>query len=813
MAECGGPRPASSFDRGGGIACDAALQQIVRMIVQQYAPAEILEALCRLIGDDEKSQPIAFFLMDGDRWTIVAKSRLVPQAEAALTRIDAAQLSQALFQAGASAAARPVRPFEAGWARHLCSGVGELLGIVVGLAEGPLLPCGAQATRIESACHLATLAIEQRNLLAELAFKNDCDAVARLSRHGEYGELSMQRVAEMIARQDEPREILAALCQHAGEAREEQQVAFFLTDGEQWTLAAKGDLTVEAEAALAAIEPARLSEALFQPGACTANHAEFPFEHGWARHLYSGTGELLGMLVGLADGPVLPSGPLAVRVESICRLATLALEQRNLVQELAFKAEHDSLTGLYNRAYYERVLGRALQDWRRTGRRPALLDIDVDRFRLVNDVLGHAMGDRLLDRIGRRFQSGLRAEDVLARVGGDEFAVLVAEAPAIEDAGAVAGRLLRSLAEPFSVDGHELFVGASIGIAGAAPESTPESLARQAHLALCQAKQAGTGRLMYFHSAMAATPPERLEMERRLRFALARKEILVYYQPQVDVFTGHVTGAEALLRWRPEGLGIVSPAAFVPILEETGLIADFGRWVLGEACRQGREWIDRTGLRVRIGVNVSASQLALPGFLQDVQQPLLETGFPPELLELELTESAFVGDFAAASRIFRNLRNSAGISFAVDDFGTGQSSLAYLQQLPFQRLKIDQSFIRRIGCGQEPEPLVESILRMAEDLGMRAIAEGVETPHQLKLLQRLRCPEAQGFLFAPPLPPRDFVEFCAKNSSGALLSRDGDRPAPLAKPDVPVAGGEGDLCPAAAGPAQDNVTDHTPIRS
>ena len=786
MAECCCPTAVSSCDHGGGTDCDASLRQIVRMVVHQNDPAEVLEALCRLLGGDDKNQPIAFFLMDDDRWTIAAKGRLVPRTEAALNRIDPAQLSQALFQAGASAPERSARPFEAGWARHLFSGLGELLGIVVGLAEGPLLPFGPHASRIESACHLATLAIEQRNLLAELASQTGRDAVARLSRNSDYGELSMQRVTQMIARQCAPREILEALCQHAGEAREEQQVAFFLNDGEEWALAAKGDLTAKAEAALASIDPARLSEALFQPSACIADRTEFPFDHGWARHLFSGTGELLGMLVGLADGPILPSGSLAVRVESICRLATLALEQRNLVEELAFKAEHDSLTGLYNRAYYERMLSSTLQEGRRTGRRAALLYINLDRFRLVNDVLGHATGDRLLDRIGRRFRSGLRAEDALARVGGDEFAVLVANAPAIEDAGAVAGHLLRSLAEPFSVDGHELFIGASIGIGWAAPESTPESLERQAQLALSRAKQAGKARLVYFHSSMAATPPERLEMEKRLRFALARKEMLVYYQPQVDVFTGRVTGAEALLRWRPEGLGIVSPAAFVPILEETGQIVDFGRWVLGEACRQGREWIDKTGLRLRIGVNVSASQLALPGFVQDVQQPLLETGFPPELLELELTESAFVGDFAAASRTFRNLRTSTGVNFAVDDFGTGQSSLSYLHQLPFQRLKIDQSFIRRIGDGQEPEPLLETILRMAEGLGMSAIAEGVETPHQLKLLQRLRCPEAQGFLFAPPLPPRDFVEFCGKSSSAGLLSRDGDRPAPLAGPAVPV---------------------------
>jgi len=453
--------------------------------------------------------------------------------------------------------------------------------------------------------------------------------------HSDYFELSMQCIAQMIARQRGPCEILAALCQQAGEERDERQIAVFLADGDAWTLAAKGDLTACAQAALMRIEPACVSEELLLLDALTVDPTELPFDHGWARHLYTGTRELLGMLVGFADGPVVPCGPFAIRIESICRLATLALEQRNLVEELAFKAEHDSLTGLYNRAYYERLLGWTIQEYRRTGRRSAMLHINLDRFRLVNDVLGHALGDRLLNRIGRRFQSALNNQDVLARLGGDDFAVLVADAPAIEDAGAVAGRLLRSLADPFSVDGHEPFIGASIGIGWTDPESTPESLDRHAYLALCQAKQTGKARLVYFHSSMAATTPERLEMERRLRFALAQKELRVYYQPQMNISTGRLIGAEALLRWRPEGLGMVSPAAFIPILEETGMIVEVGRWLLGEACRQGKEWLDETGLRLRIGVNVAASQLALPGFVQDVQQTLLETGFPPDLLELD----------------------------------------------------------------------------------------------------------------------------------------------------------------------------------
>ncbi len=256
-----------------------------------------------------------------------------------------------------------------------------------------------------------------------------------------------------------------------------------------------------------------------------------------------------------------------------------------------------------------------------------------------------------------------------------------------EDAGTVAGRLLRSLSNPFSVEDHELFISASIGIVCSDPDSTPESLERKSYLAMYQAKLAGKARSMYFDSSMAATPPERLEMEKRLRFALSRREMRLYYQPQIDLSSGLVRGAEALLRWRQEGIGTVSPAAFIPILEETGLIVEFGRWVLNEACRQGREWADQTGLKLRIGVNVSATQFAQPDFVHDVERVLAETGFPPELLELELTESLFVRDFTSAHQVFKDLRRT-GIQLALDDFGTGQSSLSYLHKLPFQRIKI-----------------------------------------------------------------------------------------------------------------------------
>ncbi len=582
-------------------------------------------------------------------------------------------------------------------------------------------------------------------------------------------ETLTREVLEMITRQAAIPEILGALCHSATCCR----IAFFLTESEDWRLVAKGSLTGEAEAALARIEPSQVSETLLQQsGDCEAG-SEAPFDGLWARHLFSGTGEILGMIVGPEESPRACAEFHAARIESICQLATLAIEQRNLLEELAFRADHDALTTLPNRGCYQRMLAETLRRQGVSGQSTALLYVNLDRFRLVNEVMGIEIGNRLLAQVGRRFQSCLRDGDLLARVGGDEFAIVLPDRATVEHAGTVAGRLLRSLSTPFSIDDHELFLSASIGIGYATTTSTPQSLEREAYVALYQAKQAGKAQSMSFRPSMAATPPERLEMEKRLRFALARHELKLYYQPQLELSTGILRGAEALLRWRPEGLGLVSPAVFIPIVEETGLIADFGRWVLAEACRQGQEWIDQSGLRLRIGVNVSALQFARADFIHDVEQALSDTGFPPELLELELTESLFVGDFAAAQRIFRNLA-ATGIRFALDDFRTGQSSLSYLNHLPFERLKIDQSFIRRIQDGERDAPMVESILRMGRSLGMRAIAEGVETVHQADLLRRLQCDEGQGYLFAPAMPPEEFRRY-SDHLSPASLGPPADR--------------------------------------
>jgi diguanylate cyclase (GGDEF)-like protein len=569
-------------------------------------------------------------------------------------------------------------------------------------------------------------------------------------------EFSLQGITQMIAQQSAPEKVLEALVKHIGQDEASRQAVFFLTDGETWTPAQRRGLTPQAEDDLARVNPADLSDTLFNPDAVSGHQPGCPFPAGWARHLYSGTGELLGMFVCLWDGPMLPFGLYAARIESACQLATLAIEQRNLIVELEFKADHDAFTSLFNRSYYERVLDGTLRR-RIPGQRPAaLIYLNLDRFRLVNDVMGYETGNQLLQQVGARFGATLTSEDVLARVGGDEFAVLRSQAT-VDEAGSIAEGLLDSLSTAFAIDGHELFISASIGIVCSTPQSTRQSLEREATIALYNAKQAGKGRSACFHSSMAATPPERLELERRLRRALERQEMRLYYQPQVNLSSGLIDGAEALLRWQAEGLGSVSPAVFVAILEETGLILEFGNWALGEACRQGKEWKEETGFSGRIGVNVSALQLARTDFVEDVQQALLRTGFPPKLLELELTESVLVSEFASVRRAFGDLQ-TAGVNFALDDFGTGQSSLAYLQQLPFQRLKIDQSFIRPIRDEDDCPPLVASIVRMAESLGLSTIAEGIETAHQADLLRTRGCTSGQGFLFGAALPPQKFMD-------------------------------------------------------
>jgi diguanylate cyclase (GGDEF)-like protein len=569
---------------------------------------------------------------------------------------------------------------------------------------------------------------------------------------------------EMIVRQCEPQEIFKALCLQIGETGQERQFALFTLKADSWTLAAKGELDSRSTEALARLVPADLSGRLLRgssdsgaPDSATRDGAELEarkgveFEDGWARHLYSGIGEMLGLLV--CFGPA-PAGRWAARVDAVCRLTTLAIEQWNLREELTWQGDHDSVTGLYTQAYFERTLTSQMQQ---DPAPVALLHVNLDRFRLVNDVLGRAFGSHILCLVGKRFSSRVTPDDLIGRPGGDEFMVLLRPGTP-ERAVATAERLLASLSSSLSAGSHQVFINASIGIACSRLDSTPQSLQREAYVALYHAKRDGNSRALCFQPSMATTPPERLEMEKCLRSAILRNEMLLYYQPQIDLATGRLVGAEALLRWSPAGVGIISPATFVPILEETGLIVEFGRWVLREACAQGKRWMDATGIPIRIGANVSAPQLTDPAFVADVRSALEDSGYPAEYFELELTESLFVGDYRLTREILRKLRD-LGVSLALDDFGTGQSSLSYLQELPFQRLKIDQSFVRAINGRERCPPMIENIVKMAKGLGMESIAEGIEHSDQAHVLRAAGCNEGQGYLYSWPLAPADFMSY------------------------------------------------------
>ncbi len=568
-----------------------------------------------------------------------------------------------------------------------------------------------------------------------------------------------QTVAGMITTRQAPEHVLRELSAGIERSIPGSAATFCRMDSKQWTE-----------------DTEQLSEELFAAGSASGMAYWLAATPGWARHVFSGTGELLGILQ-LRNGTPL-GGREEAQLDAVCTMAALAIEQRNLLNELVYKAEHDPVTGLWNRQYFERLLQTALRQAKAGGKPVALLSLNLDRFRVVNEVIGHSAGNRLLEMVGRRLSAALGPEAMIARVGGDEFSAILCRKQPETDAGISALQILESFAAPFCLDGHELYLTASIGIAWSDGAASAQAMEREANIALYHAKRNGKARAAHFHPALASTPPERLEMEKRLRYALERREMFLCYQPQIDFKTGKVRGAEALLRWRPEGLGVVSPAAFVPILEETGLIVEFGQWVLREACRQGREWLDRLKLPLRLGVNVSAVQFARKDYLDRVREALDETGYPAELLELELTESVLVDDFAGGAKLCRRLQE-LGVTLALDDFGTGQSSLSYLHQLPLETRKIDQSFVRQIGEGDTLPPLLETILQMAERMRMTTVAEGIETGRHASLLARAGCDVGQGYYFAKPLPAPEMEVFsrrCYTNlyvpgtgSSGAVI--------------------------------------------
>jgi diguanylate cyclase (GGDEF)-like protein/PAS domain S-box-containing protein len=445
-------------------------------------------------------------------------------------------------------------------------------------------------------------------------------------------------------------------------------------------------------------------------------------------------------------------------------------EQRRVRDSLAQAARHDPLTNLPNRTLFSELLQRAIaRSARSSAHQYAVLFIDLDGFKLVNDSLGHIIGDRFLIAISQRLQSQLRPGDSLARLGGDEFAVLCENFSTPEDACAIAERLLGALAEPFRIADHELFGSASIGIVlGGAQYRSVDAVLRDADIAMYRAKSSGRGGYEMFDPDMHATALARLTQETELRRAVERKEFSVFYQPIVELSTSRITGLEALLRWKRADGHIDSPAEFIAIAEETGLIIPLTSHVLVEACHQVAAWQQMFGRHLQLSVNVPSKLFSRANFVDEVESVLASSGLLPQSLQLEITESVLINHSEVVDQNFERL-HEIGVAVHLDDFGTGYSSLSYLQRYPVDALKLDRSFVARMGT-HENDVVGGAIVKLARELGMDIIAEGVETVAHAEQLSALDCPHAQGYLFSEPLNASAVVPLLAKEYAPTLAN-------------------------------------------
>jgi diguanylate cyclase (GGDEF)-like protein len=439
------------------------------------------------------------------------------------------------------------------------------------------------------------------------------------------------------------------------------------------------------------------------------------------------------------------------------------LQRRRAEDNLKHVAMHDPLTGLPNRRHFHQAVSTGIARAERAGHGLGVLFVDLDRFKNINDALGHSAGDQVLKVCAQRFAEALRESDLIAHISGDEFVVLLERCNDSGAAIAVARKLLSAATRPILLDGQELALTASVGIAlYPADGADGEALLKHADIALFRAKEQGRNNYQFYSAQMNTHTAERLAMEAKLRHALDRGELTLHYQPKLDIRTRQVTGVEALLRWNNPELGSVSPATFIPLAEETGLIVPIGAWVLLEACKQAKRWQDSGLPGTRVAVNLSARQFRDPMLGHAIGKAFAESGLDPRLLELEITESMVMQEPEKAAALLQDLK-SMGLYLSIDDFGTGYSSLAYLKRFPIDSLKIDRSFIKDIPGNSDDLAITQAVVAMAHGLRLRTVAEGVETEEQLEWLKRFGCEEIQGYLFSKPLPAEEAGRFLAAN--------------------------------------------------
>jgi len=467
------------------------------------------------------------------------------------------------------------------------------------------------------------------------------------------------------------------------------------------------------------------------------------------------SGRKCQLMLSVSEAAVLDSRCFTIFIQDIGE--RLAYEAR-----LAHQATHDALTGLPNRALYHDRLTQVLAHAHRENHIVGLFFLDLDRFKYINDSLGHHVGDELLIAVAKRLKGCLRSEDTLARLGGDEFTIILPHLERPANSVTVAENIVKTLEKPFHIGGKELFISCSIGIAFFPFDGREAAeLSKNADSAMYATKNLGGHGFQFYSKPMNAKAASRLEMDSSLRYALERGELLLHYQPQVDVHSLRIVGAEALLRWQHPERGLIPPSEFIPLAEESGVIIPISEWVLENACRQGRAWQDE-GLPVSVGINLSACHFQEPNLFQTISDILGRTGFQPSLLDLELTESMVMAHCEDTVAILHRLKQ-LGVTLSLDDFGTGYSSLSYLKQFPIDTLKIDQSFIQDIGDDEKNGTLASTIIAMARSLHMHVIAEGVETDAQLAYLRGRNCDIFQGFHFSQPIPPDQLTELLRRN--------------------------------------------------